>query len=414
MKPKMRTYSYKATDSKGKIFEGTLSAEKKEAVIAELQGMGYIPMRIQEAKSNIVAKIKNDFSTDIFSAFRRVSSKDVLFFTQDLSVLLNAGLSIDRALSILLQVSEKGQMYNVIKELLAHVESGYSLSDALAMHPAVFSKLYVNMIKAGETGGVLGLVMDRLGVFLENNQELKEYIVSALVYPIFLVFVGGISIIIMLVFVLPKFSVIFSDMGQTIPLSTQIILGFSNFLRDFWWMIAGGFCILYLGMRNYRRTAGGRLRWDQFKINQPIFGTLVKMIEVARLTRTLGTLMKSGVPILKALNLVKETAGNLVVVQSMAAVYEKVKEGETLSRALHEEGVFPVLAQNMIKVGEETGQLEQMLLKIADNYEKNVRNTLKRLINLLEPALILSMGIIVGFIVISMLLAVFSLNEVPF
>ncbi|MDA3894763.1 MAG: type II secretion system F family protein [Desulfobacteraceae bacterium] len=410
----MTTFLYKATDAKGTIFEGALDAEDKKGVIVQLQGMGYIPIRIRQAESDTFSKLQRDFSKDIFSITRRIGSKDVLLFTQDLAVLLNAGVSIDRALSILIEVSEKTKFYDILREVLQHVESGYSLSEALAMHPAIFSKLYINMIKAGEMGGVLGPVMDRLSIFLENSQELKDYITSALVYPIFLVFVGGISIIIMLVFVLPKFSIIFADMGQAIPLSTRIVLGLSDVLRNYWWLILGGFCILYISLKNYRRTESGRIRWDNYKINQPIFGKLIKMIEVARLTRTVGTLMKSGVPILSALSLVKETAGNSVVVRSMEVVYEKVKEGENLSGSLQGEGLFPALALNMIKVGEETGQLEQMLLKVADNYEKSVRNTLKRLINLLEPALILFMGIVVGFIVISMLLAVFSLNEVPF
>lgn len=410
----MNTFLYKATDAKGNIFEGALDAEDKKGVIGQLQGMGYIPIRIRQAESDTFSKLQRDFSKDIFSITRRIGAKDVLLFTQDLAVLLNAGVSIDRALSILIEVSEKTKFHDILREVLQHVEGGYSLSEALAMHPAVFSKLYINMIKAGEMGGVLGLVMDRLSIFLENSQELKDYITSALVYPIFLVFVGGISIIIMLVFVLPKFSIIFADMGQTIPLSTRIVLGLSDVLRNYWWLIFGGFCMLYISLKNYRRTESGRIRWDNYKINQPIFGKLIKMIEVARLTRTVGTLMRSGVPILSALRLVKETAGNLAVVRSMEVVYQKVKEGENLSNSLQGEGLFPALALNMIKVGEETGQLEQMLLKVADNYEKSVRNTLKRLINLLEPALILFMGIVVGFIVISMLLAVFSLNEVPF
>jgi type II secretion system protein F len=414
LKNKMSTFLYKATDLAGTIFEGVLEAEDTREVIGQLQAMGYIPIRIKQSKSDQFSKIQNDLSKDIFSMAKRITSKDVLRFTQDLEVLLDAGLSVDRALSILIEVSEKTKFHDTLKDLLKNVESGYSLSEALEMHPAIFSKLYINMIKAGETGGVLGLVMDRLSIFLENNQELKDYIISALVYPIFLVFVGGVSIIIMLAFVLPKFSIIFADMGQAIPLSTQLILGLSDLLSNYWWLILGGCCMIYMGLRYYRRTETGRVKWDRYKINQPIFGKLIKMIEIARLTRTLGTLMKSGVPILRALNLVKETAGNLIVVQSMEAVYGKVKEGESLSRSLNEEGLFPALALNMIKVGEETGRLEQMLLKVADNYEKSVRNTLKRLINLLEPALILSLGIIVGFIVISMLMAVFSLNDVPF
>ncbi|MBS3759508.1 MAG: type II secretion system F family protein [Desulfobacterales bacterium] len=408
------TFKYKATDKKGAVFEGELEAEDKSAVITQLHHMGYIPIRVNPAKADQLSRIRLDLSTDILSVFKRVTSKDVLFFTQDLGVLLDAGLPLDRALTILIDVTEKDKFKAVLKEVLANVEGGNSLSEALGKHPKVFSTLYVNMIKAGETGGVLPSVMDRLGAFLENSQEMRDYIVSALVYPMFLVFVGGASIIIMLTYVLPKFSVIFSDMGQTIPASTQIILGFSGFLRSYWWLVIAGGIVLYFCFKRFKSTEAGRYRWDRFKINQPMLGSLIKMIEIARLTRTLGTLIRSGVPILRALNLVKETAGNIIIIMAMENTYNRVKEGETLSGSLEEENIFPPLALNMIKVGEETGQMESMLMKVADNYERIVRNTVKRLINLLEPALILTMGVVVGFIVVSMLMAVFSLNEVPF
>jgi general secretion pathway protein F len=270
------------------------------------------------------------------------------------------------------------------------------------------------MVKAGEAGGVLDDVLKRLGAFLESSQDFKDYIKSAMVYPIFLVFVGGISIIILLTFVIPKFSIIFSDMRQAIPLSTRVLLGFSAALKTYWPVILGGLGVIYFLMRRYIKTPAGSLKLDHYKLHFPIAGELVKKIEVARFARTLGTLAQSGVPILQALNLVKDIIGNQVIAGTLGNVYNRVKEGERLSRPLGEIDVFPSLAIQMITVGEETGRLDEMLLRVAENYEKVARDTVRRLVSFLEPAMILGMGVVVGFIVISMMMAIFSINDMPF
>jgi len=409
----MAIYTYKATDTTGKIVKGTLEAEGEKGVVAGLQDMGYIPIRVSLAGGER-KRFDFDLSKDILSIFKRISTKDVMMFTQDLSSLLEAGLPVDRALSILIDVAEKEKFKGVVGDVLKAVQGGSYLSDALAKFPKVFSTFYVNMVRAGEAGGVLEAVLGRLGVFLENSQDLKDYIKSAMVYPIFLVFVGGISIIVLLTFVIPKFSIIFSDMGQAIPLSTRLLLGFSEVLRKYWLVILGGLGVIYFFLRQYMMTPAGRLRGDQYKMDFPICGELVKKVEVARFARTLGTLTRSGVPILQAINLVKDIIGNRVIARSMGEVYERVKEGERLSKPLSETGIFPSLAIQMITVGEETGRLDEMLLRVAENYEKVVRNMVKRFVSLLEPAMILAMGLVVGFIVISMLMAIFSMNEMPF
>jgi general secretion pathway protein F len=409
----MSNYFYKAADSSGKVVSGTMEAEEERGVVAELQNMGFIPIRVALARGN-GRRLNVDISGQILSVFKGVSTKDVMIFTQDLSVLLEAGLPLDRALSILKDAAEKERFKEVVGDMLKTVQGGGYLSDALAKHPRVFSTLYVNMVRAGEAGGVLEAVLGRLGTFLENSQDLKDYIKSALVYPVFLVLVGGVSIIILLTFVLPKFSIIFGDMGQAIPLTTRFLLGLSHILRDYWWVILGGLGAACFFFRRYLGTPGGRLKLDQTKISLPVAGDLVKKIEVARFARTLGTLTKSGVPILQALSLVKDVMGNQVIARSMEEVYDRVKEGERLSKPLHDMGIFPSLAIQMITVGEETGRLDSMLLRVAENYEKAVRNLVKRFISLLEPAMILAMGLVVGFIVISMLMAIFSMNDMPF
>jgi general secretion pathway protein F len=409
----MPVFSYKATDYNGKIVKGYLEATDDKGVVTKLDALGYIPIRISPA-----GKEKKGFQSDVSeifsSVFRRVSGKDVMLFTQDLATLLDAGLPVDRALSILVEVTEKDKFKEIIRDILKSVQGGSYLSEAMGKYPQVFSKFYVNMIRAGEAGGILEPVLVRLGIFLENSQDLKDYIISAMVYPIFLVFVGGGSIIVLLTFVIPKFSIIFSDLGAAVPLATRILLGVSEFIRNYWWIMAGSLAFLSYLFYKYSHTSEGRLMVDKQKIQLPVIGDLIKKIEVARFSRTLGTLIRSGVPILQALTLVKDIIGNRVIASSIDDVREKVQKGDRLAKPLSNTGVFPSLAIQMITVGEETGRLDDMLLKVAENYEKVVRAMIKRFISFLEPAMILIMGLIVGAIVISMLMAIFSINEIPF
>ena len=409
----MPIFSYKASDPAGNIFKGTLEAAEEKEAAAKLSAMNYIPIQIQ-ATARIGNRFQLDGSINISSMFERVTTKDVMMFTLDLHALLQAGLPVDKALSLLINVTEKDKFKEVLSAILKSVQGGNSLSEALAMYPKIFPVLYSNMVKAGETGGVLPVVLERLGTFLENSQDLKDYIKSAMVYPLFLVFVGGISIIIMLAFVVPKFAIIFSDMGQSMPFSTQLLLSLSHGLRDYWWIIIAVIgTIIYLS-KKYVQTPAGRLKTDRIKVNSPIIGTLVKSVEAARFTRTLGTLINSGVPILQALRLVQEIITNQLIAGELETVYHRVKEGDNLSGPLLAADIFPPLAVQMISVGEQTGKLDEMLLRVAENYEKTVRNMIKRFVSLLEPVMILGMGLMVGFIVISMLLAVFSMNDVPF
>ena len=392
---------------------GTLEAAEEKEAVANLQSMRYIPIRISLAKGNRIG-LDIDLSKRFAAFFTRVSTKDVAVFTQDLSTLLEAGIPVDRALAILIDVAEKERFRNVIRDVLKNVQGGSYLSNALAKYPRVFSPFYVSMVRAGEAGGVLDDVLKRLGAFLESSQDFKDYIKSAMVYPIFLVLVGGISIIVLLTFVLPKFSVIFSDMRQAIPLSTRVLLGISAALKIYWPVILGGLGVGYFLLKRYLKTPAGSLKFDRYKLHTPLVGELVKRIEVARFARTLGTLAQSGVPILQALNLVKDIIGNQVLAGTLGNVYNRVKEGERLSKPLGEIDMFPSLAIQMITVGEETGRLSEMLLRVAENYEKVARDTVRRLVSFLEPAMILGMGVVVGFIVISMMMAIFSMNEMPF
>jgi general secretion pathway protein F len=303
-------------------------------------------------------------------------------------------------------------MKGIIKSIMKSIREGSAFSDALIKHPRTFPKLYVNMIRAGEAGGVLDVVLEKLNEFLESAKELKDHLFSALIYPVILLSTGGISIIVLLVYVLPKFSIIFAEMGSTMPLPTQIIIGISNTFKYYWWMMAAGMAGLWIVMANYIRTDEGRYRWDAFKLR--LMGDLIRKIETARFARTLGTLLQSGVPLLQALHNSKDIINNRVIAASIDAVTKGAKEGKGIAVPLTNANVLPPLALSMIKVGEETGQLDVMLLKVASTYEKSLRVAIKRFISFLEPALILGMGLVIGFIVMAMLMAIFSITNLPF
>jgi len=312
-------------------------------------------------------------------------------------------------------VAGQAKFHDIIQSIVRSVQSGSSFSEALRKYPRVFNSFYVSMVKAGEEAGVLDAVMKRLSTYMESIQELRDEVRSAMIYPLFLLFVGGASIVILLTFVIPKFSIIFEDLGQAaMPLSTQILLQLSEYMRRFWWVIIAAIALVIYFFRSWVKTDKGQVRYDQFKLKCPVVGKFIRTREIARFARMLGTLMKSGVPILQALRLVKGTIESITIANSMEVVYERVKEGEKLSVPLVDTAMFPPLAIQIITIGEETGRLDDMLLRIADNYEKSVRDMVKRFISVLEPAMILVMGVLVGFVVISMLMAVFSMNEMPF
>ncbi|MEJ2697495.1 MAG: type II secretion system F family protein, partial [Candidatus Sulfobium sp.] len=318
----------------------------------------------------------------------------------------------DRALNILSEISENKEMKSVIQSVLKAIREGSSFSDALQRHPRVFPKLYANMIRAGEAGGVLDVVLDKLNEFLESSKELKDHIFSAMIYPAILIVTGGLSIAVLLVYVLPKFSAIFAEMGTALPLPTQIVISFSNALSSYWWMVLSAIIIGVVIFKNYVRTEAGRYKWDEFKLK--LLGDVIRKIETARFTRTLGTLLKSGVPLLQALNNSKDIISNRVIASSIDAVSKGAKEGKGIALPLTNSNVFPPLALSMIKVGDETGQLDTMLLRVATTYEKSLKLAIKRFVSFFEPVMILTMGVVIGFIVVSMLMAIFSITNLPF
>ncbi|KJR43179.1 type II secretory pathway, component PulF [Candidatus Magnetoovum chiemensis] len=397
----MPLFYYKATTLDGEIVDGILNAIDEKFVIESLKDSKLIPLKISysQKKSNKI------------SFLRRSTSSYVLLFTNELSALLGAGLALDRSLYILSEISQKNAMRDIIASILKSIREGKSFSDALSKHPKVFPTLYVNVVRAGEAGGVLEAVMGELTGFLESVKELKDSVYSAMIYPILLSVSGAVSVGVLLTYVIPKFSQIFDDLGQTIPLSTQILLSTSKFLSSYWWLVLGSLVIAVIGIKKFLATPKGQFFWDSLKLK--LLKDVVLKLETSRFCRTLGTLLKSGVPLLTALKNVKDVVGNVIIRSSIDTVIKGAKEGKGITNPIISTGMFPPLAISMIKVGEETGQLDIMLLKVANTYEKSLRTAIKRLITILEPLMILIMGVVIGFIVMSMLLTIFSINDVP-
>jgi general secretion pathway protein F len=394
-------FSYRATTMEGAIVEGAIEAADEKSAIERLKNSGIIPLKVAAPEEGIKKRIT-----------LRSSKTDLLTFTTELSSLLSAGLPLDRSLNILSEISESKEMKNIIQSILKSIREGSSFSDALQRHPKVFPRLYINMIRAGEAGGVLDVVLDKLNEFLESSKELKEHVLSVMIYPIILIVTGGISIIILLTYVLPKFSVIFAELGSSLPLPTQVLLRFSNALKSYWWIVLSVIIAGWIIFKNYIKSDTGRYNWDAFKLK--LMGEVIRKLETARFCRTLGTLLRSGVPLLQALNNARDVINNQVIASAIDAVSSGAKEGKGIAIPLSSANVFPPLALSMIKVGEETGQLDNMLMKVASTYEKSLNVAIKRFVSLLEPIMILSMGLVIGFIVISMLMAIFSITELPF
>ncbi len=402
----MPVFVYKAADRRGKTIDGVMEAADQRAVVERLHREEYYPIRVapQSESRGWVPSLGRG----------RIRGRDLLAFTQQLATLFEAGLPLDRALAILEGLANTPRLKAVAGDLLKSVQGGSSLADAMAKHhPRPFSRLYVNMVRAGEKGGVLEVALRRLADLLEANQEFREAILSALIYPALLTSVGGAAVVFLLTFVIPRFAQIFSDLGQAIPLPTQILLAVSGTVQAYWWALLLAAVILALSARIALETPQGRLAWDRTALRLPLIGEISLKLEVSRFARTLGTLLKSGVPVLSSLAVVREMIGNTILARAVERLSDGVKRGAGLAAPMGESGLFPPLAVHMVRVGEETGRLEEMLLKVALTFETEVRTAVKRLVALLEPGIILAMGLVVGFIVVAMLMAIFSINEIP-
>jgi general secretion pathway protein F len=405
----MPSYNYRASTMEGKIVDGTMEVLDEGVVSLKLQEMGLLPIRIgiTSRESLFSREMKWPWNT------KKVQSKDLLIFTQELRTLVHAGFPLDRSLAILSQLAESPALAEVIQDVLKEVKGGKSFSEGLAKHTEAFPKVYINMIKAGEAGGVLDDILDRLVAYLETGTELRSYIVGAMIYPALLSFVGVVSIAILTLFVVPRFVAIFKDVGVDLPIPMVILNFLSHLLSGYWWLFLAVVLLAGYSIKHFRDSEEGHLAWDRWLLQTPLLGKVLRKLEVARFSRTLGTLLHGGVPLLHSMTIVRDVIGNQSIARMIEPIRNGIKKGEGIALPMRQSGVFPPLAMHLVEVGEESGKLDAMLIQVADVYDVEVRNNVKKLVSFFEPALILVMGIIIGTIVVSMMLAIFSINDVP-
>ncbi|MGJ8633813.1 MAG: type II secretion system F family protein [Luteolibacter sp.] len=420
----MANFNYTALDAKGEQTEGTVAAASEAEAVQQLRSQGLYPTQIIEegkAKPGVKAPAKKSkasgkgkgkgLNMTIGKAKTTVKPKVLMVFTRQLATLIDSGLPLLRSLTVLGKQEPNPALKTTIGSLADSVQGGSTFSESLAQHPKMFNKLYVNMVKAGELGGVLEVVLNRLAEYQEKAQKLKNKIVSAMVYPAIVMFIAVAILIFLMVFIVPKFKEMFSETDSELPLISQIVFGFSEFclgnpilgIPNIVWIFVGVF-ILYLCFNAIGKTPKGRQFIDKMKLHMPIFGDIQRKSAVSRFARTLGTLVTSGVPILQALNITRDTAGNVVISQAISKVHEAVKEGESIVTPLASSGVFPNMVISMVDVGEETGQLPEMLLKVADVYDDEVDNAVTALTSILEPIMIVILALVVGAVVFALFL----------
>ena len=397
------TYAWKGRSPSGELLSGEYHTENKDELVSYLRKRKIIITSVREkgAQLNIKLPIKD-----------RVSVKDIGVFTRQFATMINAGLPMVQCLDILAQQTEKEYFKTAIARVMSDVEGGSTLAEGMAKHPKIFSQLYVNMVEAGEAGGILDVILVRLATFLEKLDALQRKVKSALTYPAVVAFVAMGATAFMLIFIIPTFAKMFTDFGGELPMPTKIVIALSEFLRHFWWAIAAIITGVVISLQRYYKTDNGRLTIDRLLLKVPVLGMVIRKGSVARFTRTLGTLISSGVPILQGLEITARTAGNRVVEMAVMATRESISQGNTIAEPLKECGVFPPMVTSMIAVGEQTGALDEMLEKIATFYDSEVDTAVDALTSIIEPVMIVIMGVVVGGMLIAMYLPMFKLVTV--
>ena len=397
----MATFTYEAVDPTGRIVKNKLEADNEQVVLAKLHEQQFHVVSVSEAKVGL--------KMGMASKAQKIKLQTMVIFSRQFATMIDAGIPIIKCLDILESQTKEDSMKAVINATRKDVKGGLSLTDAIAKHPNAFSKLYVNMIRAAEIGGILDVILDRLAGFLEKEMEIKGKVKSAMMYPIIVLNFAGVMVIALFMFVLPRFKEIFLSMNVEMPVVTLALFAIGDWLQQFWWMVilmgVGGF----IAFKQYDKTPKGHYQIDKVKLKAPIFGDLSLKMSVARFCRTFGTLIASGVPMMRSLEIIGETSGNAVLAESIANARVSIREGAKISQPLAASGLFPAMVTHMIDVGEETGRLSEMLCKVADFYDDEVDAMVKGLTSLIEPMLIVFMGVLVGFIAISVMSPIFKL-----
>lgn len=415
----MPMFQYKAVSPAGEVKEGVLEGATHAGAIAHLQSLGLIPIRAAEVTDGGAASAASVSTSAVspkmalFSGRGKVGQADLGSLTRELATLLRAGLPLDRSLEILIGLAEKKSVAELLGAIRNDVRGGSSLSKALDKHRDVFSRFYINMVRAGEAGGSIGNVLLRLADYMERAAELKESVVSALIYPAILFVVAVASVLILVIFVVPQFKQIFDQSGKALPFATDVVLTTGIFLRKNWPVILAAILLaIWLFSRSFANPVT-RARWDARMLRWPVFGSLIGKVEMARFSRSLGTLLQNGVPLLTGLSILKDTLGNAVFRDAVDVVSRDLKEGRGMVKPMMEANVFPKLAVQMIGVGEETGKLDEMLIQVAGVYDREVAAAIKRALALIEPVMIVGLALLIGGIIMSILIAMFDLMDIP-
>lgn len=408
----MPYFSYKAVNPAGETITGSFESGDESGVVKKLQGQGLIPIEINPGESKPPLSDLLFFSRNKKKGFPH---SKLIYFTRELATLLDAGLTLDRSLQILLELSDDEVLVQLIERVRSAVHSGSTFSEALKNQgESAFPPLYVNMIKAGEAGGALQDVLNSLADYLERSEELRENVRSALIYPLLLLVVAGVSVAVLLMFVVPQFQQMFDDMGKALPLSTRLVVAAGDVLRGYWWAIVGAAFILIALIKKALQKPEVKIRWDKVALELPVLGAILSKVETARFSRTLATLLENGLPLQRAMILSREVIRNQQMLSGMKRVAEQLERGGGLAGPLIDARLLPSLALQMIKVGEESGSLEHMLKKVANVYDGEVRTAIKRALTMLEPILIIGLGVLVAGIIISILVAILGANELAF
>ena len=408
----MPKFSYTAVDARGKQANGFVEANDQNDAITQIRQLGFYPQRLDEAKDDDTT-VGTDNKPVIRKRGGKVKSKVLTIFTRQLATLIEAGLPLMRSLNTLAKQERNPVMRTTMAQLASAVESGGTFSEALAQHPRIFDRLYVNMVRAGELGGVLEIVLTRLAEFQEKSQKIKGKVMSAMIYPLVVLVIATLILTFLLIFIVPKFVQIFADAlpGQPLPAVTRFVMTCSDLLVQRWYLVAGAIAAVVLGYKALASIPAGVLFLDQMALRIPVFGDLTTKTAISRFARTLGTLISSGVPILQALNITRDTAGNVIVANAINKIHDSVKEGESVVGPMEASHVFPPMVTSMVQVGEETGQLPDMLVKVADVYEAEVDNVVTGLTSILEPIMIVLLAVIVGTIVIALFMPMVGLIQ---
>ena len=406
----MPVYEYSALDEKGKTVKGIIDADNQLSARNKLRSSRLFPVSIKESSSRIRSQTTG--GTSVNTLLRRIKAREISTMTRQMATLMGAGIPLIASLDLLITQEVNPLLKKILAQIKESVNEGNSLASSLSHHSKYFSQIYINMVTAGEASGSLDLVLERLAEFSENQEALKGKVIAAMVYPIVMLCIGILALLMLVTFVVPKFTAVFNEMEKALPLPTLIVIGASNFLKSYWWLIVLISILIIVTFRYLKRTEKFARTWDEFKLRAPVFGSIINRMIIARFGRTLGSLLQSGVTLISALQIVRNVVNNILIAEVIDNAIDQIKEGTSLSDPLSKSKLIPPVVVQMIAVGEQSGELEKMLNKVADIYEQEVESQVATMTSMLEPFMLLGMAVIVGFIAFSILMPIMEMSQI--